>query len=206
MEGLEIVFLRHSITEGNKKGRYIGRTDEPLCEEGRALLRNKDINKDFGPVEAVYASPLKRCVETAGILWPDFAPVLADGLRECDFGSFENKNYKELDGNAEYQAWIDSQGTLPFPGGESTEGFKERCCEAFCNILKEAAGRYRRIAVVAHGGTIMSVMERYGVPKRDFYSWHVGNGEGFLVRAAAEISGEGRELQKISLVVCNEEK
>ena len=202
MEELEILFLRHSITEGNKKGRYIGRTDEPLCEEGRALLENKAP----GPVQAVYSSPLKRCVETAGILWPDMAPVLADGLRECDFGTFENKNYKELDGDPDYQAWVDSQGTLPFPGGESREGFQERCCRALCHIIKEAAGRFKRIAVVAHGGTIMSVMERYGVPERDYYGWHVANGEGFLVRAAAELSDEGRNLQNISLVVCDEEK
>ena len=36
---LKILLIRHSMTAGNKLGRYIGaRTDEPLCEEGIHLL------------------------------------------------------------------------------------------------------------------------------------------------------------------------
>lgn len=49
---------------------------------------------------------------------------IIEELSECDFGEFENKNYKELSGNQDYQRWIDSNGTLPFPGGESREAFK----------------------------------------------------------------------------------
>ena len=30
--------IRHGKTYGNTLGRYIGVTDEPLCEEGRELL------------------------------------------------------------------------------------------------------------------------------------------------------------------------
>ncbi len=50
---------------------------------------------------------------------------IIDELAECDFGEFENKNYQELDGNANYQSWIDSGGLLPFPGGESGEEFNK---------------------------------------------------------------------------------
>ena len=53
-------------------------------------------------------------------------------LKECDFGDFENKNYKELSGNPDYQAWIDSGGALPFPGGEDPEGFRNRCRGGLC--------------------------------------------------------------------------
>ena len=38
-----------------------------------------------------------------------------------NFGSFEGKTYFDLNGNEDYQRWIDSGGTLPFPGGESRE-------------------------------------------------------------------------------------
>ena len=57
-------------------------------------------------------------------------------LRECDFGIFENKNYKELSDCPEYQAWIDSGGTMTFPGGENPEEFRKRCVLGFEKVIK----------------------------------------------------------------------
>ena len=34
----EILFIRHGSTAGNLEKRYIGRTDEPLCEVGIAQI------------------------------------------------------------------------------------------------------------------------------------------------------------------------
>lgn len=128
----ELILIRHGKTAGNLLGRYIGsRTDEPLCDEGREGLAGKQLPE----VERLYVSPMKRCVETAEILWPGFdrkKMQKVTDLRECDFGDFENKNYKELSGNGDYQAWIDSNGTLPFPNGESMDAFKSRCLEGLC--------------------------------------------------------------------------
>ena len=119
----ELILIRHGKTAGNLLGRYIGsRTDEPLCDEGREELAGKQLPE----VERLYVSPMKRCVETAEILWPGLDRKKMQkvmDLRECDFGDFENKNYKELSGNGDYQAWIDSNGTLPFPNGESMDAF-----------------------------------------------------------------------------------
>ena len=108
-----------------------------------------------------------------------------DDLRECDFGAFENKNYQELSGNADYQAWIDSNGTLPFPGGESNEAFRQRCCQAFLYITEELqkqeekTGQTLRAAVVVHGGTIMAILEHFGTPKKNYFDYQVKNGCGY---------------------------
>ena len=67
---IEIVLLRHSITAGNLEGRYIGsRTDEPLCPDGIALLENFV----YPFVERIYVSPMKRCIQTAGLIWPEMS-------------------------------------------------------------------------------------------------------------------------------------
>lgn len=187
----EILLLRHSKTLGNVQGRYIGsRTDEPLCQEGIKLLAGRTCPD----VQAVYASPLKRCVETAKLIWPEYAEqmILEPEFRECDFGDFENKNYEELNGTPDYQAWIDSGGTLPFPGGESMEQFKERCQRAFEKLVQEieelevrtAPGlslSVFRAAVVVHGGTIMAILEKYGFPKKNYFDYQVKNGCGYLL-------------------------
>ena len=61
---------------------------------------------------------MKRCLETAALIYPNLSMDTNVLLRECDFGKFENKNYHELSEVKEYQEWIDSNGTLPFPNGE----------------------------------------------------------------------------------------
>ena len=106
----------------------------------------------------------------------------SEELAECDFGEFENKNYKELEGNPHYQEWIDSNGTLPFPGGESREGFKSRNLRGFDRVVSGCIRSHvAEAALVIHGGTIMNIMEAYALPKKAFYEWHVGNGCGYLV-------------------------
>lgn len=182
---LELWLIRHGMTEGNKTGKYIGITDEPLSPEGREGLSGKE----YPVPEIVFISPLKRCGETAEILFPGVRTVVVRELAECDFGHFENKNYLELTGNEEYQAWIDSNGTLPFPGGEGQEEFKARVLEGFRRALGECErGNIQKAALVAHGGTIMTIMEKYGKPEKSFYEWHVKNGEGY--RLLITVSGE----------------
>lgn len=186
----ELILIRHGKTAGNLLGRYIGsRTDEPLCDEGREELAGKQLPE----VERLYVSPMKRCVETAEILWPEFdrkKMQKVTDLRECDFGDFENKNYKELSGNGDYQAWIDSNGTLPFPNGESMDAFKSRCLEAFARIVEEVSGAEQewiasgktgifRAGIVVHGGTIMAILEQYGYPKAAYFDYQVKNGCGY---------------------------
>ncbi len=203
----EILLLRHSMTKGNLEGRYIGcRTDEPLCGEGIRLLRSRS----YPAVDRICASPMKRCVETAQVIWGGgtetaqkpcrirteaahmenrlidetthkFAVTLVPELRECDFGDFENKNYEELNGDPAYQAWIDSGGTLPFPGGESMEAFQNRCQAGFAELVRNLAGHSLRMALVVHGGTIMAILERFGFPKKSYFDYQVKNGCGYLL-------------------------
>ena len=188
---LKLWLIRHGKTEGNKLARYIGTTDEPLCQEGIDFLGKMDYPK----VQNIYISPLKRCVQTAEILFPGELVHIIDELAECDFGEFENKNYKELDGNPKYQEWIDSNGTLPFPGGESREAFKLRNLRGFD---KAVAGCIRNhaaeTALVVHGGTIMNVMEEYADEDRSFYDWHVQNGKGYEVEIDPELWKKGRKF------------
>lgn len=186
---VELYLIRHGKTYGNTLGRYIGTTDESLCTEGKEAIRQGK----YPEAEAVFASPLRRCVETAKLIWPSLSVTCCGKLRECDFGEFENKNYHELSGNPAYQAWVDSYGKLPFPGGESQEEFKIRCCEGFCSVLEQIGQKgWKKAALVIHGGTIMSILEAYAVPREEFYRWQVQNGQGYRVLWDETAAGEIR--------------
>lgn len=216
---MKITFIRHAMTYGNSMKRYIGVTDEELCGEGIEKL-NKMVNAGCYPdCEVVYASPMVRCKRTAQIIYPDKRIVYEKAFTECDFGRFEGKNYAELDGDEEFQRWIDSGGKLPFPDGEDIQEFKNRCVSGFCKVVEiyskfnpnvrqnvkknerldlDLSGKFSEsgIALVVHGGTIMSVMEAFEENHRDYYEYHVKNCEGY------ETVFDGREL-KIMRVIKN---
>lgn len=174
---VEMIFLRHGKTKGNLEGRYIGTTDEDLCEIGKEQIENKDYHF---PVECVFSSPLKRCIQTAKIIYPEILPIIIGDFRETDFGLFENKNYEELNGRKDYQEWIDSNGELPFPNGESKEDIKKRVKLGFSQMMKICEEeKITRAACVIHGGIMMSLMDEYAVPKREYFEWQVKNGCGF---------------------------
>ena len=171
---MELYFIRHGKTAGNLEKRYIGVTDEPLCGAGRLELETRR----YPAARAVVASPLRRCLETASIIYPDKTPLLCRGLRECDFGAFEGKNYDDLNGAPVYQQWIDSGGKMAFPGGEDMAGFCARTASAFEELVPSLADK---TAFVVHGGTIMALLERYALPQREFYDYRTENGGGYIV-------------------------
>lgn len=174
----EIVLMRHGATEGNLQKRYIGATDEPLCEAGKAALY-------VGPppcvgadkIELVYVTPLVRTQQTAAICFPNAQHCVVPDLREMDFGCFEGKNYKELDGDAAYAAWLETNCEGACPGGESRAQFEMRTCAAFETLVREAAAKgERRVVIVAHGGTIMAVCAKYALPPQPYFAWNTSNG------------------------------
>ncbi len=176
--GRKITLVRHGRTKGNLEGRFVGRTDEPLLEEsGSELKKYADPN-----VKMVYISSMLRAEQTAKILFPNAECIVIDELRECDFGDYEYKNHAELDGLIPYQRFIDSGGFEPFPGGEGRKDQTIRSLNAFERIMKAEDGNIDDIYIVAHGGTIMAIMENLVVPGREFYEWMCGNGEGYVIR------------------------
>lgn len=121
-----------------------------------------------------------------------------DQLAECNFGEFENKNYKELSDDPRYQAWIDSNGIMAFPGGESKEECAARNLEGFQRAVTTCIREnISEAALVVHGGTIMNIMEAYALPKKEFYEWHVGNGCGYLVELEPALWKKDRRVLQV---------
>ena len=91
--------------------------------------------------------------------------------------SLIRKNYQELSFNQDYQKWIDSNGELPFPNGESKAEFIKRSMRGFRQLLEEVKDSTKplTIAAVVHGGTIMSIAS--SILGKDYYDYQVRNGE-----------------------------
>ena len=128
-------------------------------------------------------------------IYPELEPVCIPEWKEIDFGAFEGKNYQELKEDKRYQEWIDKNGALPFPQGESRESFIRRCEKGFQRMLKEIAemkkysmdmgnneieGRRgkKTIGMIVHGGTIMALLSQYG--DEDYFDYQTANGRGYI--------------------------
>ena len=204
-----LVLIRHGETAANRERRYLGRTDEPLSREGFLALASYKEQKRYPDVDCLFSSPMKRCLETAKVIYPGLQPVIIPEWIEMDFGEFEYKNYLELKDDARYQAWIDSGGTLAFPGGESREAFVRRCERGFlrmCDVLHRrtelCSEKAVRAGMIVHGGTIMALMSLHdcaksGTPegsqnpvedesdasgKKGYFDYQVANGGGYVCR------------------------
>ena len=169
----EILFIRHGATAGNLQRRYIGRTDEPLCELG--LKQALSLHEKHFTVDRVYVSPAVRTIQTARLVFPEISYTTVPELWETDFGDFEGKTAEELSDDPRYQAWVDKACLTPVPNGVSTAQFKKRCCKAFAEILEHIPDD-SKTAFVIHGGCIMAILEAFASPKKDFYSYHISNG------------------------------
>jgi len=169
---MRVYLYRHALTRANEERRYLGRTDEPLSEKGRAMLLNRT---GLPEAKCVYASPMRRCMESAEILFPNARIICVPGLAEMDFGDFEMRTADEMKDDDAYAEWVNGMCEGKCPGGEDKKTFSLRTEKAFREVL-EMAGSEDPIVIVAHGGTVMALMERFGVPQKSYWQWHVPAG------------------------------
>ncbi len=184
----KLYIIRPGLTAGNLDGRYIGSTDLPLCREGRDQLLKLVKTREYPNVGRVYAPPLKRCLETAEILFPGHTPVEVPKLREYSFGVFENKTVQELRDSAAFQRWAESGMREPPLGGEDRTAFLNRCEEGFSWVLENMMReRMTAAALICHSGIMMNLLSQHGYPKQEPLKWKAEPGEGFTALITASM-------------------
>lgn len=186
--------IRHGKTLLNEKHCYIGVIDDSLSENGHLEIEEKVSANIYRDVEMCFVSPMKRAMETADIIYPNVQKCKMEKLKEMDFGSFEGKNYEQLKDNLIYRKWIDESRGLSIEEineiygdvsvdkdivlPEKKSDFSKRVVEGLKEILVIAKEK-SEIAIVAHGGDLMAIMECFS--GEEYYNGMASCGEGFLV-------------------------
>lgn len=177
---LIVELMRHAQTRLQAEHRYVGSTDDDLLPEAAAQLHPATRQP-----ARVYITPLARTAQTARIVYPSAKLAVVPDLEEMDFGAFERRNYQELEHDVRYRTWVEGGCNAPCPGGEGREAFSRRVCKAFARLMDGAVTQgEEELILVAHGGTIMAVMERYGQPARQFFDWKVEHGCSLILDAS----------------------
>ena len=182
---MQVCLIRHGQTPGNAARKYLGVTDEPLSTLGVETARMAGCDPD---VREVLVSPLLRTQMTAAILFPQAKQRVCYGLREMDFGAFENKSARDMEHDADFRYWVEQTQCMgPCPHGDARLVFQHRACAAFRREVERAmAAGEERLYFVVHGGVVMSVMDRFAQPHASYFDWRLENCQGYRCEARWE--------------------
>jgi alpha-ribazole phosphatase len=155
-----LTLVRHLETDESLRGRAYGALDVPLSARGVRQAEQLASSLEALPLEAVYSSPLRRALETAGPVARrhGLEPIATEALRELDFGEVEGLLYEEVEANRPelFSSWMREPTRTTFPGGESFADLRARVLPAVEQIRTAHAGR--AVAVVSHGGVIRTIL------------------------------------------------
>jgi broad specificity phosphatase PhoE len=147
---MRLVLIRHAQPEMH--GRIYGRLDPALSATGRAQARALVAGLRGVQLEAVYASPLRRALETAEPLARELGVEVSihPSLADIDFGEWEGRRFEELEQSDPelYRSWMTQPTRTCFPGGETFDELQARVLAAVAEIRRETASA----ALVAHAG------------------------------------------------------
>jgi broad specificity phosphatase PhoE len=148
-------FVRHGETDWNRDGRIQGVADIGLSAAGREQARELAASLAARPIGAIYASDLRRAVETAEPLAArlDLPISTTPALRERDFGANEGRIAAEV--AAELGTEVGTRWLGPderHPGGESMREVYERVAAFLDELLEDPPAD--EIALVTSGGPI----------------------------------------------------
>lgn len=156
-----VLLIRHAVTEQTGKRLYGRAPGNHLSARGRRQAEALAEHLADVPLEAVYASPLERCRETA-------SPILRGrklrlrtvaALNEVDYGRWTGRTFGQLRRTREWRRVRSSPASVRFPGGETLHEVQQRAVRA----LQEIAERHGEgvAAAVSHGDVVRLALAHY---------------------------------------------
>lgn len=189
MKNYRLHLIRHGMTEANRRGAYAGRrSDVELTPEGIQELIALKEKYQYPPVDTVFCSPLTRCIQTAGVLYPQAELQVVPSLAEMDFGEFDGCTIEELQGREDFRKWVANSLTEAPPGGESMEEFASRVVTGLSAVLAHVMqNELQDAAIVTHGGVIRAILTSVALPRLPPDQLMVGNGRGYTCFASPQL-------------------
>lgn len=152
--------IRHGESLYNAEGRIQGQSDVELSPLG---LRQAHALADAlaeERIDAVFASPLRRAMQTAEPLAARLGLNIEpdDRLMEIHAGIFQGLLWAEIEVQFPEAArpWREQHPDFVIPGGESRRSLMVRGLDVLESIRERP---YRRVAIVSHGGILAGALK-----------------------------------------------
>ena len=188
MRTYKIHIIRHGITQANLDGRFIGNTDDPLCNQGISQLYQLKQNNYYPDVQKVFSSPAERCLQTGDILFPDVFTVVHSGLCEMDLGIIEGELYDEVKDDPDFKLWIEDAVANPLPESEPYDTLMQRIVGTIQSIFTEMMeNQLFSVGIITHSSIITHALAGLGYPKFSVSDISVDSGKGYTLLFTPEL-------------------
>ncbi len=167
--------VRHGETEANSRNAFIGITDSPLNETGRAQARAtaQYLKTQGWNFELILSSPLQRCAETAKIIAETLnRPFhIHPHLIERNYGVFENKTQEEVKLTHPHvlENYLIEKPFVLIPEGESAIELEQRIHDLVWNQIPSKYPEIRHILFITHLNPVRALLRLLGVESWDIY-------------------------------------
>ena len=163
-KGRRFILIRHGQIQQHKEKIFLGQTDVPLSEKGRAQAAEAAIKvRALNPeTDRIYTSDLLRAAETAESvrvrnLIPELIPE--KGFREMNLGPWDGKFISEIKETMPEEFEKRGQNLMTYKMGHGSENFFDlqyRVCRTLAKILKEDSRR--DLIITAHSGVLRAII------------------------------------------------
>ena len=157
-----LILIRHASNDYLKENRLAGwvpgvHLNEQGKQEADALARRLA----HIPIDAMYASPLERAIETANAVAQNrqIDLQILPALGDTRVGEWEGKLIKEVDGTETWKQLQSKPVGVKIGGGESIDEVQARMVAAIEDIVARHRGKI--ITVFSHADPIKSVVAHY---------------------------------------------
>src|SRR5690606_23214093 len=116
-------------------------------------------------LDAIYSSPLVRCIETATPLAEALQLPLHEemGVLEVDYGTWHGIELKEATRKPEWQMVQHYPSAFRFPEGETLREVQQRAVSAIETLVERHPNQV--VAIFSHGDVIRTVLAHFaGIP------------------------------------------
>jgi len=174
---VQVFLVRHGATDWKLQGRWQGSTDLELSEVGIRQAEGIARSLTDKPVQAIYASNLKRAQQTAAFisLHHRLPVLIEDDVRELDHGALEGLTFAEIkEHHTEFiQKWRTEPAEIQVPGGERLVDVAERAWNGL-NRIADRHGADENVVVVSHNFPILGIICRItGTHLNHYRSFHL---------------------------------
>lgn len=154
----EVWLVRHAASVLSGTGRWQGWQDVELSEYGIAQCRSLKSSGVLPVASRVIASSLKRCLQTAEILYPNALIRTDSSLRTRDLGEWTGLTTSAI--AALGGSWFSPFAPEAPPGGESLETLRARIMQLLEEIGQHSHGTQ---VVITHGAVIGVILSEAGL-------------------------------------------
>ncbi len=170
----QLLLARHAEVEAPYQGVFGGRINMELSPRGHEQAAILTRYLQAKPLDAIYASPMKRVQQTLAPMRVNGTPkpVILPDLREVDFGDWTGLNWDQVQEKFGVSAlsWLEQLDCGGIANAECSETLRERVEPCLEQILACHAGQ--QVAVFCHGGIIrvmLAILLRWPLPSMGMF-------------------------------------